>query len=284
MNHFRQAEYSKDQSLTDEVLSSLHNLEIRVSSLEGKEAISVNSPTEIKDGLRYVMGDSIADIVWDDFYYFSTLFESVDGWSLSDSSVGGVSGAFGGGVQLRTGNSSGSESFIVKYPQYQNFLTFNKESRFRTAFYVNENGNTLSRHSENVTLYIGHGNGYATSYSGLDPTISQYGFYVSDSVLYGVTGDGKSLTQTVLLPTFNYLDVYAVEARHFPGERVDFYVSDPVTQSDNYTNAIPIYRTSISKTLPTRSDTAPLTRFHVRTQENNYKEVLFTAYEMLQKK
>lgn len=268
----------------EELSRSLSELKEEVKK-GGKKMIDDYSFQE-KDALAEVVGDSIIDIVWNKMFHFFTFFESLDGWSLSDSSSGSVSGAFAGGVQLRTDASGGTETFIIKNPSYQNVLTFDRPSRFRTAFYVASGAGAVGgEEADNELAYIGHGNGYTASAGGLDPQTSQYGFVAIDNILYGITGDGKSMTKTILKKNFNYYDLYEVEARYFPGERVDFYVSDPVPTLGVIPSEFKAkFITSITTTLPNKKEVPSLMRYQIVTADSAYREMMFTFFEYIQNK
>lgn len=270
--------------------NKIFQLEQRIAELEERPFDRFMSPTT-KDQLAEVVGDSLLDIAWDKYYHYSTFFESDDGWSLSDSASGSVSGAYGGGFQLRTGAASGNESFIVKYPLYQNVLTYQKHSRFRTAFYLNENGasTTQREKADNLFGYIGTGNGYVTASSGLDDSVSQFGFYIENDKIFGTSGDGVNLSSISLKEGVVYGDLYIIECRYFPGERVDFYLSEPVTAffatpQPNISDFTPVFAGSISTTLPNQDANQTLIRYQIRTAEANYKEMQFTMFEYIQER
>ena len=63
--------------------------------------LDVFSKQVIKDTIK----DSIIDIVWNDYFYYSTYFESLDGWNLVDSSSGTTSLVSRLGVHLVSGDS-----------------------------------------------------------------------------------------------------------------------------------------------------------------------------------
>lgn len=202
---------------------------------------------EQQDAIREIVSDKIIDINWRDFFHYATLFDTLD--STEDS---------GASVTANRLFMSASGTGVIDYVRfrriYQNLLSFDKESRFRTAFDVGSPSQTTGRPMQNTQAYLGTGS-TGTSYSeilsnGLG-SCSHYGFYVENDSLYGITSDGSGLYSTVFLTKVNVYDLFFIEALHFPRERVDFYVSEASNAVTDPEVKPVIYKGALTKTLPT---------------------------------
>lgn len=190
-----------------------------------------NMNPENQDVLRELIQDKIYDIVWDDYFYIHEFFYTTTGFQTA-SSTSSVS--FGvGGVDMITGTSSGDYKELAK--QMANDSEFVKHDRI-TYFRVNAYwGETTNQTSYIRTLY----NGFVGASSDTDYS-SAVGFKVHDGTLYGIAQGNEQETESPIL-NITADEVYELELRYFPYDRVDFYVDGT-------------YRTSISTNLPDESD------------------------------
>jgi hypothetical protein len=274
-----------------ELTSKFSNLEGEIKRINESPYLDRNMDNQSKDILGQEVSKKILDIVWDDYYHYHTFFESVGaagnfGWILSDS--GSNSGVDGSGLFLETGVLAGDETFVVKYPTYQNILSFDLESRFRTAFFVDDAGGAgvIGSTPANIRVYIGGGNGVSTSspYSFIGGDgLHSYGFLLEDSTLYAVTSNGTTFTKAVVMTGIKNNYLYLLEARYSPGKKATFYASDGTAFPD-----VPAIstrakeRVSISTTLPSGDGT--LTRFQVLTTTTVEKNLGVGFYEYIQQK
>lgn len=216
----------------EEMIQKILELENRIKGFEMKDQ-TFNDQTQLRYPLdtesQRVLKESvkreILDILWDDVYYYATMFDSLDGWDADSATLSefGSYGHIGLGVTVSSGASAGTSESVKKIPTIQGFLSFDNHSRLRTKVtYFDDN---------NQESYVGVGLNSAST--------DHYGFFQDDTTLYGSTGDGSAET-TVFLKTVDSSGVYELEARHFPGEKVDFYVDG-------------VLKGSIAKTLPSGS-------------------------------
>lgn len=228
---------------------------------------TINNPPQIrldryldntsKDIIEDIVSERIIDITWDDYFYFHSFPEAVDGWAVSGG--GASTGVSGAGVTLQTGAVATNSASAGKLSLNQQVLTYDEIGRFRTTF---ETGSVAD-----TTINIGIGT----------PTSSNnhYGFRVINDTLYGVTGNGSSET-TRSLGTIGANNAYTIEARLFPGQRVDFYVSD----SDKANLQI---KGSITTTLPTGLISSWLDLL-IRTEAASAKFMYVNYMEYIQKR
>ena len=194
-----------------------------------------NTKSLIRGVLAESLPDLIMDVVWNDFFYYLTFFESLDGWGASsvfnfdvsndpaaDKGIQhwtqGVAYLTSGIIQVSAGPGSGAGTVMNKVPMDQPILDFNRPQRFRTQVKivtVNE-----------IDTYIRIG----------DPTTTgsnqaHYGFHISETTLKGTCGDGSASNGSIDLLTVAKGDSIIIEARLLPRGKVTFYASK--TSIDN---------------------------------------------------
>ena len=221
----------------------------------------------VEESMDEILPEKILDLVWNDYLYYHSFFESLDGWSLTDSSGGG-SGVTGAGVTLETGATSGNQSTMLKSPDHASILSFDKSSRFRSGFEI------LTASTSNIEFAITFGE----SINSL--TDNHYGFRLDAGVLKGVCADGSAISEVDLL-TITAQTRYLIEARYLPNDKVIFYVSDGAISNEL------IERGVLTTNLPTGNvgvtDNAWF-RFYIETLENAAKQLYFSFLEYTQKR
>lgn len=233
----------------------VRDLQKRVTDLEaaGKvfnaaSTIDRNLDNPSKVILNQETAKHALDIVWDQYFYWFTFFESLDGYAGAGDVVSNTTRLF-----LRTSAVEDNVAWAQKISVYQNVLTFDLESRFRTSFdFANVLGAGVLT---DIKGYVG------TGYSRTGATDfftdglaggSHYGFYLEDDNLYGITSDGVTHSTLLLLEGMTNYDLRFVEARHFPGNKVTFYMSEGTDAINPNNQIVPLREFgSISTTLPT---------------------------------
>lgn len=266
--------FDENKTKIEELTRDVEQIKRTVQNLEsasrtqqiGSSPINRTIGTVDKKILEDTITDSIIDIVWNKYFYYNTYFESLDGWNLQDTSAGSsiVSRL---GVHLVTGASTNDISSIDKEPVYQNVLSFDVESRFASAIFVN----TVSA----IEAFVGVGfvNNGATG--------EHYGFFIDDSTLYGTCANGTSQTTVALMTiTTNHpttVDpIYFVEARFYPGSKVEFYVKT------DYSGVF-IHRGTITTNLPKGAMFEWLSA-QVKTTTTSAAEIRFGNMEYIQRR
>ena len=192
----------------------------------GKKARGQNPPQQsfypptsafkssVSEAMDELLPEKIYEVVWDSHILYQTFFDSLDGWGLIDDS-GGSSIVSEIGVQLHTGGTTNFDASIVKAPRLQEFISFDRRSRFRTAFRISNA--SIDDIEFNVT--IGRGDNGTTK--------NHYGFRLeNDGNLLGITADGSTESTVTLISALTPQANYLVEARFSPADKVIFYVSD----------------------------------------------------------
>ena len=196
-----------------------------------------NTKSLIRGVLAESLPDLIMDVVWNDFFYYMTFFESFDGWGGdalvaadidSDGSTDLVFTQFqtdipssgdkglvmlgGAGIHVNAGNVVNSiTGGLRQAPLTQPILSFNRRSRFRTQIKL------LNTTDMDAYIKVGHTNAAPL-------TVKHYGFHIDETVLKGTCGDGTT-GQTVTLGTVAADDDIILEARFLPTDKVTFYIS-----------------------------------------------------------
>lgn len=227
----------------------LIELENRVVALEQTKGIDRNIGTLDKRVMENVISDSILDLTWNKYFYYYSFFESLDGWDGSATVSSVITRLF-----LRTSTAQNNIAYARKRALYQNVLSFALESRLRTSFDVAYS--LGSGALTTVEAYIGTGHsitgGTGDIFTDGLASSSHYGFYMVNDILYGITSDGSNYTIKQLVSGCTNFGLRAVEARHYPGNKVSFYISDESSSVFGTTDIKTLVEVgSISTTLPT---------------------------------
>lgn len=250
----------------------MRDLQARV----GSSTVDRNIGTLDKKVMEDAISDAIIEITWNRYFYFHTFFEEIgvagsanNGWSLNNSAAVGT-GLDGSGVFLKTGAVSNDETFITKGPIFQGMLSYEQESRFRTSFQID------SVTSVNAFMGIGYGQkGFAQSH---------YGFRLENTVLYAVVSNGTTETTKAIM-TVAVNNVIQVEARFYPGYKVEFYTSDAFDPATVGTTFLPILlpRGAITTTIPKGLVDNWIT-YHIETKSAAAKTLAISEAEYIQKR
>ncbi len=181
----------------------------------------VSSPTMVnqyldkksKDIINTVVGDSILDIAWTKYFYYSTFFESIDGYNNHNDGSGATicTSQF---VTMNTGATANSVVYLQKSPLDQNVLRWDREARVRfgAGFSPTANG----------TIYLSVGDFHNL---GDAANATHYGFLIHNNALFGSCSFGTAQS-TVNLNTPVISQIFTLEARYLPGVRIDFFVDN----------------------------------------------------------
>lgn len=219
---------------------------------------------DFKQSTEQVLDESLADKLFDAFwkktFHYQTFFESLDGFNIT-----GTTSLDDTQLTLTTGAVSGNSSQVAKQPLNQGLITFSQKSRMRSAFSVNQ--------ITNQTIYLTVGN-VVTGSQG-------YGFKIVNGTIYGVTHNGSS-ESTVQIQSISANEVYSIEARYNPSDKVIFFISDPTTSPDTPIREVG----SLSTNLPSSTEVANanLFNFRITTNEGAAKTMNVTFFEYLQKR
>lgn len=231
----------------DSTQKQVDALKLKVSELNEKKPIDRYLDNTSKDIIKDIIEKHFLDILFDNIYYYNTWFDSVDGFEAVGNSYTAA-----GILILETDASGSDQAYITKVnPVILNSLDFTKESRFRVAIQPRQITN------QNIKAVAG------------DYNTQSYGFEIEDSTLKGFTHDASSGTTTDIL-TITANSNYTMEARFFPGNRVDFAVNG-------------IVYGSISTTLPSDINTAEiLFSISIAEQEAALKGLEIGSAEFIQ--
>ena len=247
--------YTQDPT-TESLAKQVKELSRKVAALE----VARNKPTQLdrnldnqsRDILQQEMSERALDIVWNDYFYLYEIFNSLDGWADNDTDANVLVSVSASRLFIET-SASGAVGYAHKKITFQNTLSFNEESRFGSSFDIGS-GLSVAQTIDNVQMYLGTG---VQMTGGSDNILqdglaasSHYGFYIDESTMYGVASDGTNYTQLALVTGIRHFDLFFVEARHYPGTKVTFYVSEPTSSISTIEPKPLIERGSISTTLP----------------------------------
>jgi hypothetical protein len=205
-----------------------------------------------KDIISQSLDDRIIDLVWERYIYHYDYFNSLDGWN-----EGGSNAAVSSGRLFLRASGSGQTAWANKRGAGQsNSFSFNNHSRFRTSITP---GDALESGGDVITDIAAYfGTGYAET--GVDNILvggfdaaSHYGFALNDDELYGICSDGTNYSSILLKTGIQNFYNYALEARHYPGYKVTFYVSEGESVVDGNPNTVRPMKeyASLTTTLPT---------------------------------
>lgn len=219
------------------------------------------------------LADKVLDLLWDNYFIYSTLFESLDGWLITDVN-GGVAGSAtvnGGGVTLTTGPANNDNIRIEKFHTFQDIFSFDKSQRFRTGF---ELGGTVAHTT--VLIVVGDilgGGAISPAY---------YGFEIVNGVMKGIsTPDGTSFTRTNQGETLVADTIYEIQAKLKAKDKIVFYVKkenvdDTFREIGTINSNIPY--TGVS------TNNVPVFTYKITATEAAAKTIQFSSFEFAQEK
>ncbi len=217
---------------------------------------------EIEDNFQ----DFLFEKFWKELFYFSTFFESIDGWSLLNTGI--TSGILSTSVRLITGSTTGQASGISKLPEtVDGLFTYNEVSGFRSSFILG----VAAGNNSAVEFSIGIG----SCISANSATVKHYGFRLVNSTLYGVVGNGSTETLVTVLTGIAVDTIYEIEARLYSGRKAVFSVSDGNNKKLKE-------RGAINRELPVGDITVSWIEIQIKTTENAPKEVFIDHFEYIQ--
>lgn len=229
-----------------QIKKEIEELKREVQSLKTGRITDINPESINRNVFRQNLSRDIMDIVWDQYFYdFQWLGTVTAVGSDSNADTMTVPGIFSSGtsgsgtltissdhITLSTGTTSSSATAIFKRPDIQNILSFNKEQRFRSAFEI------TSTSSQDGYVIIGK-----------ESSNTYYGFHIDDGALKGICYDGTSSTEVTLISSLSTNTTYEVEARLYPGTKVEFFVAEEGGSPDTL-----LPRGAVSSNLPSGSN------------------------------
>src|SRR3972149_562373 len=250
--------YQNNQKLEKEILE----LKQQINQSQNNQLVyplDDNSKEVINKTIDEFLKDKIFDLVWKKLTHWFLAFESLDGYTQSNS-AGSSIGIDGNDVVLLTGGTSGNFSTLTTDPFWQGLLTFSQQSNMRSSFILADGGGgSIS----NFTFYMTIGSATAGN--------KYYGFKRANGNLYGGTSDGTT-ENSVLLQTIAFSQTYNIEARYTPSEKVIFFVN-AVEKGVSGSN------------IPTTNSTTASAQFmyiKITTNENVSKTLQVSYFEYLQ--
>lgn len=234
---------------------------------------SVRDKEIMKELLRDLLPELIIDTVWDDFFYRYLIFESLDGWNKIETTAGNVAlvglTVTDGGYYVKLSTNAATNDLAELYKMHftssaTNTLDFGKPSRFRCEFQLS------SVTAQDAFIY--HGKDVALGESNGEV----YGFQVANATLKGYAASmitGSLVGQlSGTLATLSANTDYLVEARHFPGEKVVFYVNGAEKGVVTNKSAVPAQVHN------------GLADFYIDTNANAVKTLFINYFDIIQAK
>ena len=200
---------NKIQALENKLLGweqKFQGLEQEVRNLKTQQ---LRFPLDVqsKKVIENILENKVLDVVWSKFFYYPSFFESLTGWSLTDSS--GNSHCDADGLHLETGGVATNKSSVIKMSSYQNIINFWKTIKFHTDF------NISSVTAVEADMGVGE--------IGVGMTTRGFGFVVDNATLKAVSQNGTSQT-SITLQTINNTSTYSLEAIFYPSTKIVFFV------------------------------------------------------------
>ncbi len=175
--------------------------------------------TQSQKILKDEVSNSILDVLWSEIFYYSTIFESADGFTEFPS-VGGVS--VGGPLTLVTDGTLNDTIEIYKESPVD--VTHDKEQRFRVTLAVDEA-------STEAYIVLGD-NGLLNSIT----TDNYYGFKIINGAISGITDNNTDSDSVSLgVSVADLEDVVTLEAWLDPENRVVKFFVDGIEKGQTST-------------------------------------------------
>lgn len=258
----------KMQNTPEELKQQIDALSARIASIESIQTSTQGYNSQdpnFKNAVRRTTGDFLPndmfDAFWDKIFYYSSMYESLDGVSLQ----GNVPTINDTGITMATAAVLNSTSIIVKDGIAQKVTSFGKRQRFRITLEFSNNSLTNS-------------NGYFTT--GLFGIGEQYyGFEFNGTTLKGSSSNINTVaSNAVTLATLATLKTYELEAVLFPGEKVIFYINGE--EKGIVTTDIPIGWTVAAGYLPNNF----FYNWMIKTTDAGAKSVSVGLFEYIQER
>lgn len=192
----------------------------------------------------------VSSLERNDFHWF-TIFESIDGFTKGGTPV--LNPDF---VSIITTNVNDNECRMQKIASYSNSFTWAKRRKIKFGLILDTNTN------QQFELMTGNGQ--------YGPNNRHFGFRVVGDDIYGVTDDGTSQSETLLLNSLATGTIYECEAKFIPGVSVEFYINGTLRETN--TGNLP----------STTADAQYLFDFTAHTEENAIKSFKLTYYDFWQ--
>lgn len=155
--------------------------------------------------LKEIISEQVIDIVWDEYYYFSSTFDSIDRYSVTGTAASETINS--NGLYIET-NGTGSNEGTVYLPVSSNLLSVEREARCRI---INKVSSETDVNWSGLTLVDSAGTSYV-------------GFEMNSGSILGVTSKAGSKT-SVTIGSYSANTNVKLEL-HFSPERVTFFVDD----------------------------------------------------------
>jgi len=249
----------------------IKNLEDKVAQLQRNPGASSGIGRTIgtleKRVIEDTVSDTILELAWNKYFYLMSDF-AADGWSVTSAASPSVTGS---GLTLETTTTTDNRSLAYRKIKFQQVMSFNEESRFRTLFYLD-----IDSDAADIDYSLSIGSGIPT------PLSNRYGFRLHNNSFLGVCSNGTTESTVNLfntdtaqgggLETF----IYLVEARYYPGSRVDFYTSEAGSTEVQF-------RASLTTNLPSGYDETGI-HFDLYTRTTTAKRAFVDFAEYIQKR
>ena len=194
---------NKNQELT----KKLDEFSNKFKELDGNKEFQLHFPLDIQSSkvIRDLISEEIFNIVWDDYYYYSTTFESIDRYYITGTAAAETINSEGLYFEtLGTGANEGSAILYIT----SDLISVQREARFQISNKVSSVTNV------NWAAYILE-DALATSH---------VGFNMTNGIIYGISekaGTGTSVELgSYIANTFYKLELY------FSPSKITFFVND----------------------------------------------------------
>lgn len=211
---------NKIQELSNEIkelrINSTKDIADLQNRFDSKNLSSIDRYTdnETKDSLERIISERIFDIVWNDFYYYSSTFESIDRYLTLGTGASEIVNA--DGLYLATDGTGTNEAGLLLVVS-SDLISTSRIARFRVSNKVssitNVNWAALTLEDSLGTSYVG--------------------FWMKSGTIYGATS--KAGTETLVsLGSYSADTFYKLEL-YFTPAKVTFYV-DGIEKGVSTTN------------------------------------------------
>jgi len=205
--------------------------------------------------------EDVLACLYEDYYYWLCLFESLDGFT-KDIGAGGSITVDGLIVSLQTGATINTIVGISKTPNWcTSDFTWNKRRKFKTRIYLES--------ATKQTLWV---------ISGSKDTSCHVGFKVVDNKLYGTVADGTS-ESTVELLTIQAGYDYILECLFTPEEKCVFTVKYCSSWVNSACVEAEVTKEVITNLPSEASDSAKIINVNLKNTEAANKRVDLSCWE-----
>jgi hypothetical protein len=196
----------EQETKIQELERKLEEISSKVKEIENEKEFQLHFPMDEQSRkvLKDVISEQILDVVWNDYYYFSSIFDSIDRYFVTGTAAAETIND--SGLYLETNGTGSNEGSVFLFVS-SDLINVEHDARLRI---INQLDSVTNVNWSGLTLVDSVGNSYV-------------GFEMNSGSIIGVTSKAGTKT-SVTLGTYTANTNVELEL-HFSPSRVTFFVN-----------------------------------------------------------